>query len=305
LYQIFKKINTMIKKSLIITMIIVGLLWFSSCSSDDNTVAIPMSTLTINLNGLETLDSDFVYEGWIVVNNAPISTGRFNTATVNSTQTFTLVTSELEAATQFILSIEPVAGDVPAPSDTKILSGSFVANAATLSIESVVGNFANTATPFSGSFVTATPTDNTGGVDNGNNDRGVWFIQNATTAGLINLPQLAAGWKYEGWAVFNNGMSPATTGQFTVAAGVDSSSPYSGNEPAPLFPGEDFLFNLPTGVDGIVTGLPIVISIEPDLVGDPTTPFFLKPISGTEGINSNALTVTSNINATINGTAVR
>lgn len=231
----------MIKRSLIITTLVVGLLGFLSCSSDDNSVTIPMSTLTINLNGLESLDNGFVYEGWIVVNNAPISTGRFNTATVNSSQTFALVTSELEAATQFILSIEPATGDDPAPSATKILSGTFVANAATLSIESVVGNFADTTNPFSGSFVTATPTDNTGGVDNGNNDRGVWFIQNPTTAGLINLPQLAAGWKYEGWAVFNSGMTPATTGQFTVASGVDSSSPYSGNEPAPLFPGEDFL----------------------------------------------------------------
>jgi len=122
---------------------------------------------------------------------------------------------------------------------------------------------------------------------------------------LINLPQLAAGWKYEGWAVFNNGNSPATIDQFTRATGVDSSSPYSGNEPAPLFPGEDFLFNLPAGIDGIVTGLPVVISIEPYLVGDPNIPFFLKPISETEGINGNALSVKSNINATINGTAVR
>ncbi len=302
--QILKEI-IMIKKGLIMSMLALGLLGFTACSSDDNSVAVPMSTLTLNLNGLETLDSGFVYEGWIIVNGTPISTGRFNTATVNSTHTFNLVTSELETASQFVLSIEPVNGDDPAPSDTKILAGNFVANAATLSINDVIGNFANTANPFSGSFITATPTDNTNGIDNGNDDRGVWFIQNPTTAGLINLPQLSAGWKYEGWAVFNNGSSPATTGQFSSATGVDSSSPYSGNEPAPLFPGEDFLFNLPAGIDGVVTGLPIVISIEPDLVGDPNTPFFLKPIGGTEGINGNALTVTNNINATINGTAVR
>jgi hypothetical protein len=295
----------MIKRILIVTTFVVGLLAFFSCSSDDSTPPVPTSTLTVNLNGIEPLTSDFVYEGWIVVNSTPISTGRFNTGSINSTQTFTIVTADLDAATQFILSIEPATGDDPAPSDTKILSGSFVANAATLSINDVIGNFANTASPFSGSFVTDTPTDNTGGVDNGNNDRGVWFIQNATTAGLINLPQLAAGWKYEGWAIFNNGNSPATTGQFTSASGVDSSSPYSGNEPAPLFPGEDFLFNLPAGVDGVITGLPVVISIEPALVGDPNTPFFLKPISGTEGISGNALSVTNNINATINGTAVR
>ncbi|QHI39311.1 hypothetical protein IMCC3317_47210 [Kordia antarctica] len=293
------------KKSLMIASMFIGIIAFSSCSSDDGTPPVPTSTLTVNLNGVAPLPSNFVYEGWIVVNNTPISTGRFNTGSVNSTQTFTLVTADLDVATEFILSIELATGDDPAPSNTKILKGGFVANAATLSINSVVGNFANTTTPFSGSFVTDTPTDNVGGVDNGNNDRGVWFIQNMTTAGLINLPQLSAGWKYEGWAVFNTGSAPATTGKFTSANAADSSSPYSGNEPAPLFPGEDFLFNLPAGIDGIVTGLPVVISVEPDLVGDPNEPFFLKPITGTEGISNNGLSVTNNINATINGTAVR
>jgi len=86
-----------------------------------------------------------------MVNGSPISTGRFNTASTNSTQTFSVVAADLEAATQFILSLEPANGDDPAPSNIKILMGS---------------------------FVTDTPTDNTGGVDNGNNDRGVWFIQN-------------------------------------------------------------------------------------------------------------------------------
>jgi len=295
----------MMKKNFIIASMLIGIIAFSSCSSDDDTPAVPTSTLTVNLNGIEPLASGFVYEGWIVVNNTPISTGRFNTGSINSTQGFTLATADLDAATEFILSIEPASGDDPAPSNTKILRGSFVANAATLSINNVVGNFANTATPFSGSFVTDTPTDNVGGVDNGNNDRGVWFIQNMTTPGLINLPQLSTGWKYEGWAVFNNGSAPTTTGQFTSATGADSSSPYSGNEPAPLFPGEDFLFNLPTGIDGIVTGLLVVISIEPDLAGDPNAPFFLKPITGTEGMNNNGLSITDNINATVNGTAVR
>ncbi|MBQ0786735.1 MAG: hypothetical protein KBT69_04500 [Oceanihabitans sp.] len=284
-------------------LLFATVLLIAACSSDDNSPSTPMSTLTISLSGIQPLDGDVTYEGWIMVSGSPISTGRFNTTAASSTKNFSIATADLDLATAFILSIEPTVNDDPAPSNTKILSGTFVANAATLSINTMVGNFVDSANPFSGSFVKATPTDNTGGIDNGNNDFGIWFIQNPTTAGLINLPTLATGWKYEGWVVFNTGATPVTTGQFTTASGVDSTSPYSGNEPAPLFPGEDFLSNLPAGVDGNINGLPVVISIEPDLSGDATTPFFLKPISGTEGINSNALSITTNINALISGTA--
>ncbi|MDO6598030.1 anti-sigma factor [Oceanihabitans sp. 2_MG-2023] len=284
-------------------LLFAAVLLIAACSSDDNSASTPMSTLTVNLTGIEPLEGDLTYEGWIMVGGSPVSTGRFNTTAASTSKNFSIPTADLDVATAFILSIEPTVNDDAAPSNTKILSGNFVANAATLNITTMVGNFVNTTNPFSGSFLKTTPTDNTGGIDNGNEDYGIWFIQNGTTAGLINLPTLATGWKYEGWVVFNTGSTPVTTGQFTMANGVDSASPYSGNEPAPLFPGEDFLSNLPAGVDGNINGLPVVISIEPDLDGDANTPFFLKPISGTEGINSNALSVTTNINALISGTA--
>jgi len=284
-------------------LLFAAVILIAACSSNDDSPSTPKSTLTVNLNGIQPLDGDLTYEGWIMVDGLPVSTGRFNTTSTSTSKSFQIATADLDIATAFILSIEPTQNDDPAPSNTKILSGTFVANAATLSITSMVGNFVDSANPFSGSFIKATPTDNTGGIDNGNNDFGIWFIQDQTTAGLVNLPTLATGWKYEGWVVFNTGATPVTTGKFTMASGVDSASPYSGNEPAPLFPGEDFLSNLPAGVDGNINGLPVVISIEPDLSADPTTPFFLKPISGTEGINSNVLSVTTNINALISGTA--
>ncbi|QRM90387.1 hypothetical protein FG167_14455 [Lacinutrix sp. WUR7] len=284
-------------------LLFASVLLIVACSSDDDSPSTPKSTLKITLNGVQPLDGDLTYEGWIMVDGLPVSTGRFNTTSASTTKNFSIATADLEIATAFILSIEPKSNDDPAPSNTKILNGTFVAGAATLSINAMVGNFVNAVSPFSGSFIKATPSDNTGGIDNGNDDYGIWFIQNETTPGLINLPTLATGWKYEGWVVFNSGSTPVTTGKFTMASGVDSASPYSGNEPVPAFPGEDFLSNLPTGVDGNINGLPVVISIEPDVPGDATTPFFLKPISGTEGVNGNALSVTTNINALINGTA--
>ena len=286
-------------KSILVLFISISI---TSCSSDDNK---PLrSTLKLSLSGIEPLESGLVYEGWIMVDGTPVSTGRFNTkATETTNKEFSVLAENLDEATAFILSIEKETGDEPAPSNTKILSGNFIANAAALTINSMVGNFVDTTNQFSGSFVTATPTDNTDGIDNGNNEFGIWFIKNPTTAGLINLPTLSAGWKYEGWVIFDG--TPATTGQFTRANGVDSASPYSGNEPAPLFPGEDFLSNLPAGVDGDVTGNKVVISIEPDFTVDSDKPFYFKPFGGQEGVNNNSLSITSNINVTISGKVTR
>jgi hypothetical protein len=308
----FKKI-TMIKK-MIFASLAIGLL-ATSCSSDDDAstpaVVIPTSTLTLNFNGLGNLGDNLVYEGWIMVDGAPQTTGTFtvNDAGVASKTTFDIPTEDLDAATAFVLSLEPASDSDPLPSETKILSGTFAANAASLVINDQVGVFNSTTLPFSGSFITATPTDNTGGVNNGNDDMGVWFLDMpGPVPSLVNLPALSTGWKYEGWVVFNNGTEdvPLSMGKFTSASGVDSASPYSGNEPAPAFPGEDFLSFLPAGIDGVVTGRPVVISIEPDVEGtNDTTPFFFKPISGTEGVDSNAVSLVDNINVTVTGTATR
>lgn len=293
------------KKLNLLTLALVTLL-FISCSNDDDGGEDPIpppptAVLKVTLNGTEPLDMAYVYEGWIMVNGNPVSTGRFNTTAATTTMDFTVLESDLNAATAFILSIELAQGDDPEPSDTKILSGNFVAGAASLSIGDVLGNFADTANPFSGSFLNKTPSDNTGGVDNNNDQNGVWFIQNPTTPGLINLPTLAAGWKYEGWVDFDG--TPLTTGKFTMASGVDSSSPYSGNEMVPPFPGEDFVQNLPNGIDGDTTGKTVIISIEPDFPTDPNEPFFLKPITGMQGPNT--LAVTTNINVIISGSALK
>lgn len=49
---------------------------FISCKKEDDTPKT--ASLTINLSGIEALGADYVYEGWIVVNGTPISTGRFS-----------------------------------------------------------------------------------------------------------------------------------------------------------------------------------------------------------------------------------
>ena len=255
-----------------------------SCSSSDDGPSIPMSTLSINLSGLDILSGGYEYEGWIMVNGIPQSTGTFvNPA---SAKTFSMPTADLDVATAFILSIE--SDNDPVPSNTKIMSGNFVgnANSVTLSLENQIPGILN----IEGNFILASPTDN---LDN--DEAGVWFMD-PPNAGLTGLPSLGAGWKYEGWVVVgDNNNIVLSTGKFDSATGNDSSSFFSGNLTTPGFPGEDFLA---TGVaiPGLVfpldlRGKTVVISIEPQ-PDNSSEPFLLKPLVGT----ASSITGTSSVN---------
>ncbi|MCB0749300.1 MAG: hypothetical protein KDC90_17695, partial [Ignavibacteriae bacterium] len=48
-----------------------------SCSDDDNSVEPTTSSLNLNISGLEDLGSSAMYEGWIMVDGAPKTTGTF------------------------------------------------------------------------------------------------------------------------------------------------------------------------------------------------------------------------------------
>ena len=65
----------MIKK-MFLALFALGI-FTTSCSNDDDN-APANANLTIDLNGLEALGSDYVYEGWIIVNGVPVSTGTFS-----------------------------------------------------------------------------------------------------------------------------------------------------------------------------------------------------------------------------------
>lgn len=266
----------MIKKTFLALLAIGGL--FASCSSDDDNSGLSLSNLTINLTGLEALGDDFVYEGWIIVDGAPISTGRFSS--VSFPQSFPVDATQLANAAKFVLSIEPTIDPDAGPADTKILAGDFNGNSEISVNSNLVADF-SAAT---GSYILATPTDN----DNTNESSGVWFLDNTNapppTAGL-SLPALSAGWKYEGWAVI--GGMPISTGTFTNVAATDDAAPFSGSValPAPngadgFFPGEDFLENAPNGVTfpTDLKGATIVISVEPYPDNSPA-PFTLKPLA--------------------------
>lgn len=268
----------MIKK-MFFALLAVGIL-ASSCSNDDDNEGPSFSNLTLNLSGLENLGSDYVYEGWLIVNGSPVSTGVFtvNDSGVLSQSSFPVLQEVADAATTFVLSIEPFNDPNPAPADTKLLAGDFSGNSAAVST-GIVGDFSSAA----GAFFLRTPTDETG-TNNGNDQYGVWF----GTPGMpptpnFTLPTLPAGWAYEGWVVGENG--PITTGTFSAFDTVDDFDDFSETmQSGPPVPGEDFFLNAPAGetfpLD--VRGRTVVISVEPVPDNSPA-PFVMKPLVGTAG----------------------
>jgi len=244
------------------------------CSDDDEPTT---KGLTFNISGLENLGTDYVYEGWIIVSGAPISTGRFSVDDNGdlSQNSATLSIDDVESATTFVLTIEPTVGDDPAPSDVHLLAGDFTGNTGQLTIDHAAA-LGNNFSTVSGSYILATPTD--GAMNNENS--GIWFLDlssGSPSVGL-SLPTLPAGWKYEGWAVSGGAI---TSGKFTSVTGVDEFDDFSSTMDGPPFPGEDFLVNAPAGFTFPLdlAGGKAVISIEPDPDNSPA-PFLLKPLVG-------------------------
>jgi hypothetical protein len=255
----------------IILSILASLLLLTACDNTDD-----LSQLNLNLTGLEDLGSDYAYEGWIMVDGSPVSTGTF-TVDANgalSQTSFDVDAADLEAATMFVLSIEPMPDNDPAPAATKLLSGAFSGNSANLATATVGDGFANAT----GAYILAAPT---GSGDPSEEFSGIWFIDNSSGSMQpgLDLPALADGWKYEGWVVVDG--QPLTTGTFTTNDESDDAAPYSGTNPGPPFPGEDLLVNAPAGLTFPLDlrGRTAVISIEPSPDNSPA-PFALKPLVG-------------------------
>ena len=258
----------------------IGLL-ATSCANDDDAVFTPItpvnSTLTVNLTGLENLGTDYKYEGWVIVDGAPVSTGLFTVddSGIPSQTAFSVNTVQLAAATKFVLSIEPTVDTDPAPSNTKILAGDFSGNNASVN-SNIVADFSSAA----GTYILATPTDGT----NNNEFSGVWFLDNSSGSAVtgLTLPALAPGWKYEGWAVING--TPVSTGTFIDASMADenaATSPFKGNMGnGPGYPGEDYIQNAPAGLTfpTDLKGMTIVVSVEP-FPDNSASPFTLKPLA--------------------------
>ena len=261
----------------------LGVLAFVAC--DDDPAEPEFATLELSFNGLEPLEDRFHYEGWAIIDGSPVTTGKFNvdgnsglvTTTGSAIADGAFDTGmDLSDASAIVITIEP-SGDVDnVPANTHIVSGAVSGSSADLSVGdgSALGDDFTGAT---GSYILATPTNG----DDTDENSGIWFLSLASgnPAEGLDLPILPEGWAYEGWAVI--GGTPVTTGRFTATDAVDLSDPFSGSEPGPPFPGEDFLVNAPTGLvfPTDLAGGTAVISIEPE-PDDSAAPFTLKPLAG-------------------------
>ncbi len=284
----------------------------ASCTKDDedNTTTSTGNTtksMTLNLSNLAPVEADERYEGWVIVDGAPVSTGLFTVSDqgVLSETTFDIPTATLDAATAFVLSIEPFPDTDPAPSDIKVLGGAF--NSATAMVDvshmAALGSTYNTA---SATYILATPTTN----DMMDELSGVWFLDNSSGSPMqgLNLPSLPANWVYEGWAVMN-GM-PISTGRFTALDMQDDAANFSGMDgTGPSYPGEDFIQNAPAGLSfpTDLTNATIVISIEPQPDNSPK-PFAFKPfVSMPAGASAHtAISMTNQVDSNFpSGTVTR
>lgn len=227
--------------------------------------------LELSFADLPVLGDDYLYEGWLITADGPVTSGRFVVTGNEDSHTFTIDRALADASQMFVLTIEPKFGDAPEPSDTHIIAGPFDGGVAQLTMD----HGAALGTDFlgaEGGYILETPT--TAGIAD-DFDQGVWFLEPAAGPGAgLQLPELPAGWRYEGWVVGEDG--PVSTGTFTdpAMADRDGAGDAAGPDGAPPFPGQDFInpaMNL--------VGTKVVLSVEPD-PDDSPMPFFIKPLAG-------------------------
>ncbi len=224
--------------------------------------------LRLSFDGLEDLGAGWAYEGWLIVDGAPVSTGVFTVNAEGVPSATDFMADGLSEAAAFVLTIEPVPDPEPTPSTVHVLAGGFNSNTAQLSAAhaAALGDDFRGAT---GSFILAAPSSGSASYKNG-----LWWLNpNEGPGPSLELPKLPDGWVYEGWVVGPDG--PISTGRFGSASGADSdgAGPSSGRKKTPPFPGQDFVN---PRVD-LTSGYAAVISIEPERDNSPA-PFAFKPL---------------------------
>jgi len=261
-----------IKSALILTAL--GALAFAvACGGGGSTVSFSFDQ---QLPVLEQGD----YEVWGIFGEEKVSVCKFDGSDGDNNAVECPSDRNLRNADRLVITIEPENDTDPEPSGIVILEGPVTdGNQHPLTFPV---DFKDAA----GSYILKTPTS----ADTTDDSSGIWFLQreeDGQLAASLTLPALPPGWIYEGWAVHRE--TPLSTGRFSTASGADDFSGFSGTDgdPAPPFPGEDFVMNAPASAPFV---FPInladgasdaVISVEPDLNGtDPTgpDPFLPKPL---------------------------
>ena len=195
-------------------MLMSALVVTAACGGDDSPTAPspnpePSRSLRLSFDGLEALGDGFIYEGWVVTESGPVSTGTFSVGAGArlSRSTFEVDQTALRSATKFVVTIEPSPDSDPLPAASKYLGGDFSGNSASLSVAdgaTLMNDFSSAA----GSYILAAPSGP------GPYTNGIWWLTlPMPPTPALTLPMLPAGWMYEGWVVV--GGMPITTGRFS------------------------------------------------------------------------------------------
>jgi hypothetical protein len=157
-----------------LTMTILTFALLPACAMEGPMNTTPSVALQLGFSGLEPLGEDYVYEGWLIVDGSPVSTGRFQVDADGNpdSDTVEITQATADAAGAFVLTIEPAVGDDPAPSHVHLLGGALDSGAAELT----VGHDAALGTGFedvAGSFILETPTTMDVAEDF---NQGIWWL---------------------------------------------------------------------------------------------------------------------------------
>ncbi|MGD8395692.1 MAG: anti-sigma factor [Candidatus Eiseniibacteriota bacterium] len=263
----------MTRMQTLMILILPALLAISSGCDDEPTDAVvpEHADLVIDLRGIQSLGAGFAYEGWLIVDGEPVSTGTFQVVNgVLQPDAFVADETQLAAATIFVITIEPVPDPDPAPSATRYLAGYFDDVTASMSVghpEALGDDFTDAA----GTYILNTPTT---AADVDDYASGIWWLlPGPAPRGSLDLPVLPQGWVYEGWVQRDGDF--VSTGRFTMPDGADSdgAGPAAAVDPAPPFPGQDFIDPRRQLVDGYAA----VVTVEPE-PDDSPRPFTLRPL---------------------------
>jgi len=274
-------IDEVMKNAISLFVICLGLvLVFAGCDSDGGSeITIPKVQMTLDTDNLEPLKEGFSYKAWARVGEVyygteafnVTATGQFLTAAGQFRNKSFVMETDISDANLVVISIEGKTGSGDRPSETVILASDVTGP--TTNLTSVhPAALGVDISGLSGQFTVMTPSD----IDPANEAHGIWFLTESggiASAGL-SLPTLNPGWTYEGWVEV--GSVTLSTGLFTSANGNDASQAYSFPD-VPLFPGEDFLINEPSGAlfPLNLDGAHVFVTVEPS-PDDNFEPYGLK-----------------------------
>ncbi len=220
--------------------------------------------IALGFEGLEPLgEGEGIYAAWLNLENREgVALGPFN---VNSDgrpifpngDPIDRFTSDRNvfSSVSVLITIAPAGAPGATPGQAPILQGPFLDGVAQLSVPAplLIGQS-------SGSYRVFTPTD---GPDT-NEGSGLWAVD-VDGAPLLQLPPLNNIYSWEHYMVIDG--QALTMGRFRSPILPDFANPFSGPLPAPQFPGEDFLFNAPSGIvfPADLSGARFLLTLEPIL----------------------------------------